>query len=70
MTTDKEILDLLKEFQPGVYLRIYKVFDEEYKIGFIVDGMTYLPGVGSYYPFKEALQEAVTAYKEIIVRDK
>lgn len=66
MTTDKEILDLLAEFKPGVYLRVYKVFENEYKIGFGVDGTTYVPGVGSYYPFKEALQEAVTAYKEII----
>lgn len=57
------IMDKLFDYSPLSTSDRFKL--GEWRVGYECDGITYLPGSGSYYPLAEAVCRAWFAYKDI-----
>ena len=64
VTEDEMMQPLLHKFPSGCKIIVEVVF-EYFRIGWQYQGVTYSPGIGSYYDFSEALQKA---YDELEVQ--
>jgi hypothetical protein len=58
------IADPFGLFPQGVRLIIDVVFVGEYRIGYVYNGVQYIPGTPSYYDFDEALLKCYAAFRE------
>lgn len=61
---EQSVEELLSKFDQGTRVEITVVFPGEYRVGFRNSLITYSPGVGSYYQFREALEKCVKKYQE------
>lgn len=60
-----QAVDPFTGFRPGTIVHIEVVFPGEYRIGFGTTHINYLPGMGSYYPFREALDKCIDSYHDV-----